>query len=95
MMTVFSLDHLNVDSELDLFNAAIRYAKAQDKRNSERSISPPSEIGPPNEKRPKSPEPSTSKDKVSRIAIINFVLCIFKFLHTLVFNTYLLSLRSI
>ncbi|XP_022820532.1 uncharacterized protein LOC111352304 [Spodoptera litura] len=63
VMTVFSLDHLNVDSELDLFNAAVRYAKAQDKRNSERSMSPPSDIGPPNEKRPKSPEPSTSKDK--------------------------------
>ncbi|CAH0700888.1 unnamed protein product [Spodoptera exigua] len=63
VMTVFSLDHLNVDSELDLFNAAVRYAKAQDKRNSERSVSPPSEIGPPNEKRPKSPGPSTSKDK--------------------------------
>lgn len=83
MMTVFSLDHLNVDSELDLFNAAIRYAKAQDKRNSERSISPPSEIGPPNEKRPKSPEPSTSKDKVSRNKQ-PYLLYFFRGLHILI-----------
>lgn len=63
VITVFSLDHLNIDSELDLFEAAIRYAKAQDKRIMERSVSPPS--GPPNEKRSKSPGPSTSKEKVS------------------------------
>ncbi|KAJ8726048.1 hypothetical protein PYW07_000746 [Mythimna separata] len=67
VITVFSLDHLNVDSELDLFEAAVRYAKAQDKRTSERSVSPPSENGPPNEKRSKSPGPSTSKDKVVNV----------------------------
>ncbi|PZC72793.1 hypothetical protein B5X24_HaOG210577 [Helicoverpa armigera] len=67
VITVFSLDHLNVDSELDLFEAAVRYSKAQDKRNSERSVSPPSENGPPNEKRPKSPGTSTSKDKVVNV----------------------------
>ncbi|KAJ8729721.1 hypothetical protein PYW08_001302 [Mythimna loreyi] len=67
VITVFSLDHLNVDSELDLFEAAVRYAKAQDKRTSERSVSPPSENGPPNEKRSKNPGPSTSKDKVVNV----------------------------
>ncbi|XP_049871184.1 uncharacterized protein LOC126370386 [Pectinophora gossypiella] len=59
VITVFSLDHLNVDSELDLFEAAVRYAKGQDKRNAERSASPVME-------RP-SPGPSTSKDKVVNI----------------------------
>lgn len=62
---MFSLDHLNIDSELDLFEAAVRYSKAQDKRTNERSLSPPSEIEPPNEKQAKSPRPSTSKDKVA------------------------------
>ncbi|XP_075991877.1 uncharacterized protein LOC142987180 isoform X1 [Anticarsia gemmatalis] len=69
VITVFSLDHLNIDSELDLFEAAVRYAKAQDKRGSERSVSPPSENGPPNEKRSKSPGPSTSKEKVSVVNV--------------------------
>ncbi|KAG6460976.1 uncharacterized protein LOC115450622 [Manduca sexta] len=64
VITVFSLDHLNVDSELDLFDAAVRYAKAQDKRTTERSVSPPTDNGPPTEKRSKSPEASTSKEKV-------------------------------
>lgn len=59
MITVFSLDHLNVDSELDLFEAAVRYAKAQDKRSSERSSSPPTE-SPMGE----DPKPSTSAEKV-------------------------------
>lgn len=57
VITVFSLDHLNVDSELDLFEAAVRYAKAHDKRNLERSMSPVGDHRP-------SPGPSTSKDKV-------------------------------
>lgn len=69
VITVFSLDHLNIDSELDLFEAAIRYAKAQDKRSTERSLSPPSENGPPHEKRSKSPGASTSKDKVSVVNV--------------------------
>lgn len=43
VITVFSLDHLNIDSELDLFDAISRYAKAQDKRHAERSLSPPNE----------------------------------------------------
>ncbi|XP_048487436.1 uncharacterized protein LOC105381817 [Plutella xylostella] len=59
VITVFSLDHLNVDSELDLFEAAVRYSKAQDKRTGERSVSPAVDA-----KKRKSPEPSTSKDKV-------------------------------
>ncbi|XP_026738544.1 uncharacterized protein LOC113501548 isoform X2 [Trichoplusia ni] len=67
VITLFTLDHLNIDSELDLFEAAVRYAKAQDKRNQERSISPPSENGPPTEKKSKSPAPSTSKDKVVNV----------------------------
>ncbi|KAL0894394.1 hypothetical protein ABMA27_013014 [Loxostege sticticalis] len=62
VITVFSLDHLNVDSELDLFEAAARYAKAQGKRCPERSASPP-DSGPPSQKRSKSPEPSTSNEK--------------------------------
>lgn len=65
VITVFSLDHLNVDSELDLFEAAARYAKAQGKRGAERSASPLAESGPPLEKRSKSPEPSTSSEKVN------------------------------
>ncbi|XP_063375909.1 kelch-like protein 26 [Cydia fagiglandana] len=32
VITVFSLEHLNVDSELDLFEAAARYARAQARR---------------------------------------------------------------
>ncbi|CAB3248133.1 unnamed protein product [Arctia plantaginis] len=70
VITVFSLDHLNIDSELDLFEAVVRYSKAQDKRTNERSSSPPSENGPPNEKRSKSPGPSTSKDKVA-LQVVN------------------------
>ncbi|XP_026325114.1 uncharacterized protein LOC113234075 isoform X2 [Hyposmocoma kahamanoa] len=60
VITVFSLDHLNVDSELDLFEAAVRYAKGHDKRNLERSVSPVVDQRP-------SPGPSTSKDKVVNI----------------------------
>lgn len=60
VITVFSLDHLNVDSELDLFEAAVRYAKALDKRTSERSVSPPTEAI----ESQKSPAPSTSNDQV-------------------------------
>ncbi|VVD05566.1 unnamed protein product [Leptidea sinapis] len=60
VITVFSLDHLNVDSELDLFNAAVRYAKALEKRASERSVSPCNDS--PSETTSKSPEPSTSKE---------------------------------
>ncbi|CAB3248134.1 unnamed protein product [Arctia plantaginis] len=71
VITVFSLDHLNIDSELDLFEAVVRYSKAQDKRTNERSSSPPSENGPPNEKRSKSPGPSTSKDKVAQLQVVN------------------------
>ncbi|GBP70948.1 hypothetical protein EVAR_48956_1 [Eumeta japonica] len=59
VITVFSLDHLNIDSELDLFEAAIRYAKAQDKRNSERSISPANNDN-------NYSKPSTSKEKVCK-----------------------------
>ncbi|XP_014361077.2 uncharacterized protein LOC106712915 isoform X1 [Papilio machaon] len=59
VITVFSLDHLNVDSELDLFEAAVRYAKALDKRTTERSVSPPADVVEPQ----KSPAPSTSKDQ--------------------------------
>ncbi|CAH2040185.1 unnamed protein product, partial [Iphiclides podalirius] len=59
VITVFSLDHLNVDSELDLFEAAVRYAKALDKRMSERSVSPPTEVI----ENQKSPAPSTSNDQ--------------------------------
>ncbi|CAB3231510.1 unnamed protein product [Arctia plantaginis] len=70
VITVFSLDHLNIDSELDLFEAVVRYSKAQDKRTNERSSSPPSENGPPTEKRSKSPGPSTSKDKVA-LQVVN------------------------
>lgn len=69
VITVFSLDHLNIDSELDLFVAAIRYAKAQDARAKERSVSPPTENRPPSEKRSKSPQPSTSKEKPSVVNI--------------------------
>ncbi|CAK1549587.1 unnamed protein product [Leptosia nina] len=69
VITVFSMDHLNIDSEMDLFNAAVRYAKAMEKRNTERSASPTAE-GPSNdsttqrepESGPKSPPPSTSKE---------------------------------
>ncbi|CAB3231509.1 unnamed protein product [Arctia plantaginis] len=71
VITVFSLDHLNIDSELDLFEAVVRYSKAQDKRTNERSSSPPSENGPPTEKRSKSPGPSTSKDKVAQLQVVN------------------------
>ncbi|XP_046961597.1 uncharacterized protein LOC124531166 [Vanessa cardui] len=60
VITVFSLDHLNVDSELDLFEAAVRYAKALEKRT-ERSVSPPRECA--SENRQKSPVPSTSQEK--------------------------------
>ncbi|XP_059061818.1 uncharacterized protein LOC131854700 [Achroia grisella] len=66
VVTVFSLDHLNVDSELDLFEAAVRYSKAQ-KRNMERNTASPAEYGPPSEKRPKSPVPSTSTEKVVNV----------------------------
>ncbi|KAJ0181566.1 hypothetical protein K1T71_002288 [Dendrolimus kikuchii] len=69
VIMVFSLDHLDVDSELDLFEAAERYAKAQEKKNIERATSPPSENGPPVEKRQKSPEPSTSKNKRQQISV--------------------------
>ncbi|CAH0726337.1 unnamed protein product, partial [Brenthis ino] len=62
VITVFSLDHLNVDSELDLFEAAVRYAKALEKRT-ERSVSPPTEGAPSSENRQKSPVPSTSQEK--------------------------------
>ncbi|XP_026756984.2 uncharacterized protein LOC113516720 isoform X2 [Galleria mellonella] len=65
VVTLFSLDHLNVDSELDLFEAAVRYAKAQ-KRNMERNTASP-DYGPPSEKRSKSPVPSTSAEKVSDV----------------------------
>ncbi|XP_072936766.1 uncharacterized protein [Epargyreus clarus] len=67
VITVFSLDHLNVDSELDLFEAAVRYSKAMEKRNSERSSSPLVESAPPSVERQKSPEPSTSKEKVVNV----------------------------
>ncbi|KOB67405.1 Uncharacterized protein OBRU01_19404 [Operophtera brumata] len=67
VITVFSLDHLNIDSELNLFDAAVRYAKAHEKRTQERSISPPVDVGPPSQKRSKSPEPSTSKEKVVNV----------------------------
>ncbi|XP_063528959.1 uncharacterized protein LOC134740449 [Cydia strobilella] len=50
VITVFSLEHLNVDSELDLFEAAARYARAQARRQ-------PS-LG------PASPKPATSEEKV-------------------------------
>lgn len=72
VITVFSLDHLNVDSELDLFHAAVRYAKAQEPAKlrlaKERSISPAVDVGPPSGKRAKSPEPSTSsKEKEEKV----------------------------
>lgn len=51
-----------MDSELDLFDAAVRYAKALDKRTTERSVSPPAEVVEPE----KSPAPSTSKDQVCK-----------------------------
>ncbi|XP_034825300.1 uncharacterized protein [Maniola hyperantus] len=59
VITVFSLDHLNVDSELDLFDAAVRYAKAVDRRN---SLLPPIDESVFLEVR-KSPAPSTSQEK--------------------------------
>ncbi|KAL4720855.1 hypothetical protein ACJJTC_016724 [Scirpophaga incertulas] len=62
VIAVFSLDYLNIDSELDLFEAAVRYAKAQGKRSSERSLSPPVDSGAPSEKKSKSPGPSTSNE---------------------------------
>lgn len=74
VITVFSLDHLNIDSELDLFDAAVRYAKAQDKRRSERSVSPPLE------KRSKSPEPSTSKKKVCYFFTYKYTCALFGFI---------------
>ncbi|XP_060801970.1 uncharacterized protein LOC106136881 [Amyelois transitella] len=67
VIAVFSLDHLNVDSELDLFEAAVRYAKAQNRRHGDRSVSPVVENGPPSEKRAKSPAPSTSTEKVVNV----------------------------
>ncbi|XP_053603822.1 uncharacterized protein LOC128671398 [Plodia interpunctella] len=67
VITVFSLDHLNVESELDLFEAAVRYAKAHDKRPIDRSVSPLAESGPPSGKRSKSPGPSTSTEKVVNV----------------------------
>ncbi|XP_045511046.1 uncharacterized protein LOC123705968 isoform X1 [Colias croceus] len=61
VITVFSLDHLNIDSEMDLFNAAVRYSKAMEqKKNSDRSTSPSNE-GQAHE-RVESPGPSTSKE---------------------------------
>lgn len=66
VITVFSLDHLNIDSELDLFDAAVRYSKAQDKRGAEWSFSSTADNGPTSEKRPKSPEPSTSKVRIDQ-----------------------------
>ncbi|CAG9567556.1 unnamed protein product [Danaus chrysippus] len=61
VITVFSLDHLNVDSELDLFEAAVRYAKAMEKRNVENS--PPADGASASENRAKSPVPSTSQEE--------------------------------
>lgn len=55
LITVFSLDHLNVDSELDLFHAVARYAKAGQKMEEER------DGGPPPEKLFKSLQPSEKK----------------------------------
>ncbi|XP_022112350.1 uncharacterized protein LOC110991325 [Pieris rapae] len=78
VITVFSLDHLNIDSEMDLFNAAVRYSKAMEKRNAERSSSPSTE-GPSTESTsteqresdsaPKSPPPSTSKDNTQVVNV--------------------------
>lgn len=73
---MFSLDHLNIDSELDLFEAAVRYAKAQDKRPAERSVSPAADCGPSSEKRIKSPEPSTSKVRIFLYTLIIHMLII-------------------
>ncbi|XP_047987433.1 uncharacterized protein LOC125227218 [Leguminivora glycinivorella] len=50
VITVFSLEHLNIDSELDLFEAAARYARA----HARRQPSPG----------PVSPKPTTSEEKV-------------------------------
>ncbi|XP_061708107.1 uncharacterized protein LOC133518437 [Cydia pomonella] len=50
VITVFSLEHLNVDSELDLFEAAARYARAQARRQPSPG--------------PASPKPATSDEKV-------------------------------
>jgi hypothetical protein len=69
VITVFSLDHLNIDSELDLFEAAVRYAKAQSKRCSERSLSPAIDSGAPSEKKSKSPAPSTSE----KVTVVSFI----------------------
>lgn len=66
LITVFSLEHLNIDSELDLFEAAVRYAKGQERRKDDRSASPPAD-GPPAEKRSKSPQPCTSQEKVVNV----------------------------
>ncbi|XP_041988028.1 uncharacterized protein LOC121739601 [Aricia agestis] len=60
VITVFSLDHLNIDSELDLFEAIVRYAKAAERRNAERSASPAASTS--NSDR-KSIMPSTSQEK--------------------------------
>ncbi|KAM3962697.1 uncharacterized protein ACR2FA_003081 [Aphomia sociella] len=65
VVTVFSLDHLNVDSELDLFEAAVRYSKAQT-RSIEQNICSPTECGPP-EKRSKSPTSTTAVEKVVNV----------------------------
>ncbi|CAG9784696.1 unnamed protein product [Diatraea saccharalis] len=62
VITVLSLDHLNIDSELDLFEAVVRYAKAHERRGVERSASPTVDSGPPSEKKSKSPVPSTSNE---------------------------------
>ncbi|XP_039764338.1 uncharacterized protein LOC120636832 isoform X2 [Pararge aegeria] len=59
VITVFSLDHLNVDSELDLFEAAVRYANTLERRA---SLLPNTDDPSPLEKR-KSPTPSTSHEK--------------------------------
>lgn len=54
LITVFTLDELTIDSELDLFRAAERYAKAQQRRNTDEQVIMDTD-------QRKSPEPSTSK----------------------------------
>ncbi|XP_068623391.1 uncharacterized protein [Battus philenor] len=67
VIMVFSLDHLNIDSELDLFEAAVRYAKAFEKRTSESCVSPSPEVV----EEKNSPVPSTSNNQSEQSTNVN------------------------
>lgn len=55
MKTVFSLEHLNIGSELELFEAAMRHVEARDQRQAGSALPPD----------PGSPEPSATNKNVN------------------------------